>query len=297
MPPGQPHLLARRVERHRQPGQHPVTRSNRVVPQEHLCLGVGKRGGAAVGHRHTFWRSGRSGREDDPRVVSGQRRRGPPAARRAGAAEQARFGDHRDDVGLTENQFGAFVGVVGVDRHVRRAGGQRRKDGLIQRVATRRHPDADPVSAANSASGQPGRAGLDVGDQLAVGELHGAVVDRCGVRVARCGFVDDVDERARARCTRRQQVLGRDLVHRHYTKILKSRLDRREQHPFGSQSGTAPLSRALAIRTLNVRCVALQNIRTATEPDATMRSWLQKWRQLRQSICPHCSSSSGQGTR
>ena len=43
MPPGQPHLLARRVEGHRQPGQHPVPGSDRVVLQEHPRFGVDER--------------------------------------------------------------------------------------------------------------------------------------------------------------------------------------------------------------------------------------------------------------
>ncbi len=60
VPPRQPHLLARRVESHRQPGQHPVPGPNRVVPQEHLCLGVDERGGVAVRDGHAFGGAGRS---------------------------------------------------------------------------------------------------------------------------------------------------------------------------------------------------------------------------------------------
>ena len=120
--------------------------------------------------------------DPDVKMIHASSRASGAAARQPrdepGPAEQARFGDDRNDVGLTEHQFGAFVGVVGVDRHVCRAGGQRRQDRHVQRIAARRHPDADPVAAADAPGGQPLHAVLDVADQLAVGELHGAVVDR-----------------------------------------------------------------------------------------------------------------------
>ena len=96
-----------------------------------------------------------------------------------------RLGDDRDHVGLAEHQVGPFVGVVGVDRHVGGAGGQRREDRHVQRVAARRHPDADAVAAADAAGGEPLDALLDVGDQLGVGELDLAVVE--GGRVGMSG--------------------------------------------------------------------------------------------------------------
>ena len=89
VPPGQPHLLAGGVERHRQPGQHPVAGPDRVVLQEHPGLGVDERGGVAVGDRDALGGAGGAGREDDPGVVAAQRRAGAPAARGAGAADQA----------------------------------------------------------------------------------------------------------------------------------------------------------------------------------------------------------------
>ena len=61
-------------------------------------------------------------------------------------------------------------------------GGQRREDRHVQREAAGRHPDADPVAATDATRGQPRDAGFDVADQLAVGELHRAVVDRRGFR-------------------------------------------------------------------------------------------------------------------
>ena len=47
------------------------------------------------------------------------------------------------------------------------------------------------------ARGQPLDALLDVGDQLGVGELHVAVVERGSVGMALGGGVQDVDQRAR----------------------------------------------------------------------------------------------------
>ena len=176
-------------------------------------------------HGDAFGRAGRSGGEDDPGVVARQRRTGPPAPRGARAARHAGFADDRDDVGLAEHQFGAFVGVVGIDGDVGRADGQGRQDRFVERKAARRHPDADPVAATDPAGRQPGDAGFDVADHLAVGELNRAVVDRGGFRVARGGVVEDVDQRARVRGARRRQVLRRDwfgsLGRRHPTKILK----------------------------------------------------------------------------
>ena len=99
--------------------------------------------------------------------------------------------------GLAEHQVGPFVGIVGVDRHVRGAGGQRREDRHVQRIAARRHPDPDAVTAADAAGGEPFDALLDIGDQLGVGELHLAVVEGGRVGMTARGVVEDVDERAR----------------------------------------------------------------------------------------------------
>ena len=131
VPPGQPHLLTGGVEGDGQPGQHPIVGPDRVVLQEHSGLGVDEGGGAAVGDGDALGGAGGAGGEDDPGVVAGQRWAGAPAARRAGAAGRAGLGDHGRDVGLAEDQLGALVGVVGVDRHVGRAGGQ-----YVARIAT-----------------------------------------------------------------------------------------------------------------------------------------------------------------
>ncbi len=135
--------------------------------------------------------------EPDVKMIhASSRGSGAPACQprdEPGPSCHAGFAEHRDDVGFAEYQFGALVGVVGVDGNVGRADGQRRQDRLIQRKAARRHPDADPVAATDAPGGQPRDARFDIADQLAVGELHCAVVDRRGVGVARGGVVEDVD--------------------------------------------------------------------------------------------------------
>ena len=122
---------------------------------------------------------------------------GAPTAGGADAADQALLGDDTDHTRLAEHQRGPLVGVVGVDRHVGGAGGQGRQDRDVQRVAARRHADADAVAATDAARGQPRDALLDVGDQLGVGQLHVAVVDGGRIGMAHGGLVQDVDQRAR----------------------------------------------------------------------------------------------------
>ena len=46
--PGEPHLLARGVERDGEAGEHAVARAERLVAQEEARLGVDERGGGAV---------------------------------------------------------------------------------------------------------------------------------------------------------------------------------------------------------------------------------------------------------
>ena len=80
VPPGQPHLLAGRVETDRQTRENPVAGSDRVVPQEHPRLGIDEGRGVTVADRHALRGSGRAGGEDDPGVVADPGRLGGPAA-------------------------------------------------------------------------------------------------------------------------------------------------------------------------------------------------------------------------
>ncbi len=176
-----------------------------------------------MGHRDTLGCTRRPGREDDPGIVADERSSCTPPPRRSVAADQALFGDDTDDTGLAEHQCGALVGIVGVHRHVGGAGGKRGQDGDVQRVGAGRHSDPDAVTAADAARGQPRHALFDVDDQLGIGELHLAVVDRRCVGMPLGGGVEDVDQRPWWRGRRRQQVLGGDVgsrVGRHEYKLL-----------------------------------------------------------------------------
>ena len=215
MPPGQPHLLARRVECDGQAGQHPIARPNRVVLQKHLRLGIDERRCVAMGDRHALRYAGRARRENDPGVIARYRRRHVPAARRTRAAGQTGLSDDTRHGGFAEHQLCPLLRVVGIHRHVRRAGSQHREDRHVQRVAPRWHPDSDPVSSADPARGQPPHTLLEIGDHLGVGQLDGAVVDAGGVRVSRRGGIENVDQCSRRRGLARAQISGRDLGHRH----------------------------------------------------------------------------------
>jgi hypothetical protein len=120
MAPGQPHLLAAGVERHRQSGHHPIAWADRIVLQEDPCFRVDECRSAAVAHRDPLGGSGGPGREDDPRVVRQQR-----VLHRSGVGVTGSRADHQvcgDDGshgGLLEDQSGALVRVVVVGRHVR----------------------------------------------------------------------------------------------------------------------------------------------------------------------------------
>ncbi len=177
--------------------------------------------------RHALGGARRPRGEDDPRVVAPQRRPGAPAAGVAGAAYESLLGDHPDDVRLAEHQRGPLVGVVGVHRHVGGACGKGRQDRHVEGVTARRHADSDAVAAADAAGRQPRDAVLDVGDQLAVGELDGTVVDRGRVGVPRGCLVQDVGQRAWLRGRRRSQVLRRYFGRKSPARLQRTKRRRR----------------------------------------------------------------------
>ena len=176
-----------------------------------------------MGDGHPLGGAGRTGREDDPGIVAAQRGARPPAARRARGPGQPGRGDDADDAGFTEHQVGPLLWIIGIDRHVGRSGGQHRQDRDIEGVTARRHPDADAVAAADATVAQPLDAVFDVGDQLAVGQLHGSVVDGRRIGVPGGGVVEDVDQRAWRRGFTGPQVVGGNfwcLGRCHKSKIL-----------------------------------------------------------------------------
>ena len=220
--PCEPHLLARRVERDRQPGEHAVARPDRGVLQEQARLRVHERRGGPMRHGDPLGDPGGPGGEDDPGVVVDAGRRDGDrcvgARMRRRAVEQGRIpcldvlGGRRhvraartDDAahaGLAEDEAGAFVRVVGVDRDVGGPDGQHAEDRDVQLLRAGRHPDAHAVAATHTGVVQPRRRPHDVGHELPVAEGAGAVVDRGCLGVPAGRLPEDVDERARRGCER-----------------------------------------------------------------------------------------------
>ena len=205
VPPGQPHLLAGRVERHRQSRQHPVARAERRLLQEQPGLGVDERRCRPMADRDPLRGAGRARGEDDPGVVL--RLRPPGDDRRSEAAapalQPAVRAEHGRDVRLPEHQVGPLLRVVQVDRHVRSAGRQHPEDAHVQLGASGLQPDADPVAGADPHRRQPGPARLDRCAECRVGQGHLAVVDRGRVRMAGDGLVQHVQQAAGGRRQRR----------------------------------------------------------------------------------------------
>jgi hypothetical protein len=198
VPPGQPHLLAGGVEGHRQAGEHPVSRPDRLLGEEQPCLGVDEGRGAAVGDGDPLGPAGRARGEDDPRVVVGT---GPGAGpgRPAAQRHRAASADHRAHAGLAEDQLGSLVGVLGVDRHVGRAGGEHAEDRQVEVDRAGRHAHPHPVADPDAGRRQRAAEPLDLGDQRLVAQHGGAVIDRVGMRMPPCGLGEDVQQRARRR--------------------------------------------------------------------------------------------------
>ena len=155
MRPGEPHLLAARVERDRQAGEHAVARAERRVLQEQPGLGVDERGGGPVRDGHALGRARRAAGEDDPGVVVEARAR---AGRRPASVSQVALGEHPRDAGLAEHGPRALVGVVHVHRHVRGAGRQHGEDRGVELGRARRDAHADPVARPDAGRRQPRRA-------------------------------------------------------------------------------------------------------------------------------------------
>ena len=108
-------------------------------------------------------------------------------------------GHDRGHAGLAEDQPGALVGVVAVDRHVGGARQQDADDRHVEVGRAGRDPHADPVAAPGARLAQR-RGDLQGGrQQLVVGQHHPPVVEgrRVGVGVGR--GAQHVDERAGGR--------------------------------------------------------------------------------------------------
>jgi len=159
--PGQPHFLAGGVEGHRQAGEHPVAGAEGFGLQEQSGFGVDEGGGGTVRHGHALGNAGRTGGEDDPGVVVGagdaRRRRehgrvvedhgrvgvgGQLTGLQRSGVDSIAQGEHPvvaddpHDAGFTEHQSGTFLGVIGVDGHVRSAHQYGRKNRRVQLAGT-----------------------------------------------------------------------------------------------------------------------------------------------------------------
>ncbi len=196
MPPGQPHLLAGRIECHRQAGQYAVTWTQRPLAHEQLCLGVHERGGRAVADRHALRLPGRPRSEDDPGVVI-RVRPTPFTLRdhsRAGGQRQP-GAENRADAGLGPDQLGAIARVVQIDGDVGGAGGEDAEDRHIQIGCAGRLPDADTVARADAGPMQPGRHRAHRGPQRPVIQGGPPVIQGRGVRLASHGALENIDQR------------------------------------------------------------------------------------------------------
>jgi hypothetical protein len=93
---------------------------------------------------------------------------------------RARPGDDAAHGRFPEHEPCAFVGVVRVDGHVRRAGGEDAEDRDVQLLRPRRHPHPDAITASDARLVQARRRGADPRQQLAVAQRARSVVDRGG---------------------------------------------------------------------------------------------------------------------
>lgn len=120
-----------------------------------------------------------------------------PAAGGVGDVDARSGAQHRPYPGLAEDQLGALVRVLGVDRHVGGARGEHGQDARVQLVGAGGHAYPDPVAEAHPGGREGQQAALDLGGQRPVGQPGGAVVQGELVGVRPYGGFEDVDEGAR----------------------------------------------------------------------------------------------------
>ncbi len=195
--PRQPHLLAGRVERHGQPGEHAVAGSDRRVREKEPRLGIDECGSGSVADGDPLGRSRRARGEDDPRIVLGDRagRAAGHAAREPSVLDPTVLHQHGNDVRLGEDGRGPLLRVVDVHRDVRGTSSEDRKDRHVQLVGARRDPDSDAVARPHPRPRQGLGAGLDGRHECRIGERRMTVVDRPCAGVTRGRRLEDVDQR------------------------------------------------------------------------------------------------------
>ena len=197
--PGQPHLLARRVEGDGQTRHHPVVLADRALLQEQPRLRVHERRCRAVCHRHALRGPGGAGGEDDPGVVRRldvlRKWRLLPALGRASRRDHQAVAHHRSDVRLVEHEASALVGVVGVDRDVGGPRDEHAHDRDVQVDRARLDPDSYLVAPGDAVSAQIGGELVGRLLELGVGQDLDAVVHRGGLGRPLHRGTEDVDQR------------------------------------------------------------------------------------------------------
>jgi hypothetical protein len=153
VPPGEPHLLARGVERDRQPRQHavagPIGSSAR-----------NRRASASTNAAAEPWLTatpfGVPVEPDVKMIHASSSGPGVPgrADRCACVGQGSVVAEHRAHPGLAEHELGPLVRVVGVDGHVRGARGEDREDRDVQLGGAGGDPDADAVADPDAALGE-----------------------------------------------------------------------------------------------------------------------------------------------
>ncbi len=254
MSPRQPHLFARGVEGHRQPREDAVARTERLALHEQAPLGLDEGRRRSVRHRDALGNARRTRGEDDPGIVADGRRGHHRQCVRAGVrrvtvveAHESGIRIRRDELAvarddaphprLTEDQARALIGVVGVDRHVRRPRGHDGEDRHVQLLRARGHAHAHAIPAPHARLVQRRRGTPHPREQFAVAQRPRAVVDG-GCLGMPCGDVgEDVDQRARGRRSGQpvERSLGGGSGGRHGTKGTTPRETPRTGRP-GSPS-------------------------------------------------------------
>ena len=116
-----------------------------------------------------------------------------------GEHAEALVGEDGVDAGLGEDEFGAFIRVIGVDGDVSGADGQSREDREVELFVPGGHPHAHAVAAAQAVGVQFLGPPVHCGHELGIGQDTVAVVDGGGVGVALGGGGQDVVQGARRR--------------------------------------------------------------------------------------------------
>ena len=142
----------------------------------------------------------------------------PPVGSAPGHLE--RLADHRAYAGVGEDLLRAGVGIVGVDRYVRRAGEQHAEDRHVEVGLAARDPHADAIARADPATAQPSGELVHLRREVVVGEDAARRVDRRALAPRGDRRLEHVDQRQLehsplvARCFARAGVGAAEVLSR-----------------------------------------------------------------------------------